>query len=176
MVEGLTTAPVLRDLSHRLGIELPITEGVCRVLDGEDLDELSCELDGPPTDARMNRAVAALASHRSARGPRAARLAAAAAPATTSRLGASPARQLVAPGALALRRRSTATSSSSQWQQLDELAQKFPASDKALARIELALAKQGVDYENDVKPALGPEIDVAGRPRAPVPRRPRSSR
>src|SRR5207253_4249452 len=28
-VEGLTTAPVLRDLSHRLGIELPITEGVC---------------------------------------------------------------------------------------------------------------------------------------------------
>ncbi len=33
-VEGLTTAPVLRDLSHRLGIELPITEGVCSVLDG----------------------------------------------------------------------------------------------------------------------------------------------
>ena len=25
-VEGLTTAPVLRDLSHRLGIELPITK------------------------------------------------------------------------------------------------------------------------------------------------------
>ncbi|MHB8643278.1 MAG: NAD(P)H-dependent glycerol-3-phosphate dehydrogenase [Gaiellaceae bacterium] len=34
-VEGLTTAPVLRDLSHRLGIELPITEGVCAVLEGE---------------------------------------------------------------------------------------------------------------------------------------------
>jgi glycerol-3-phosphate dehydrogenase (NAD(P)+) len=33
-VEGLTTAPVLRDLSHRLGIELPITEGVCTVLEG----------------------------------------------------------------------------------------------------------------------------------------------
>ncbi len=33
-VEGLTTAPVLRDLSHRLGIELPITEGVCAVLEG----------------------------------------------------------------------------------------------------------------------------------------------
>jgi glycerol-3-phosphate dehydrogenase (NAD(P)+) len=32
VVEGLTTAPVLRDLSHRLGIELPITEGVCRIL------------------------------------------------------------------------------------------------------------------------------------------------
>jgi len=40
-VEGLTTAPVLRDLSHRLGIELPITEGVCMVLDGSDLNELA---------------------------------------------------------------------------------------------------------------------------------------
>jgi len=37
VIEGLTTAPVLRDLSHRLGIELPITEGVCAVLDGEPL-------------------------------------------------------------------------------------------------------------------------------------------
>jgi glycerol-3-phosphate dehydrogenase (NAD(P)+) len=33
-VEGLTTAPVLRDLSRRLGIELPITEAVCAVLEG----------------------------------------------------------------------------------------------------------------------------------------------
>jgi RimJ/RimL family protein N-acetyltransferase len=32
VVEGLTTAPVLRDVSRRLGIELPITEGVCAVL------------------------------------------------------------------------------------------------------------------------------------------------
>jgi glycerol-3-phosphate dehydrogenase (NAD(P)+) len=39
-VEGLTTAPVLRDLSHRLGIELPITDGVCAVLGGEPLHEL----------------------------------------------------------------------------------------------------------------------------------------
>src|SRR5436309_1422396 len=36
VVEGVTTAPVLRDLSHRLGVELPITEGVCQVLEGED--------------------------------------------------------------------------------------------------------------------------------------------
>ena len=40
VVEGLTTAPVLRELSHRLGIELPITDGVCAVLDGEPLHEL----------------------------------------------------------------------------------------------------------------------------------------
>jgi glycerol-3-phosphate dehydrogenase (NAD(P)+) len=46
VVEGLTTAPVLRDLSHRLGVELPITEGVCRVLDGESLDALAASLMG----------------------------------------------------------------------------------------------------------------------------------
>jgi glycerol-3-phosphate dehydrogenase (NAD(P)+) len=40
VVEGLTTAPVLRDLSHRLGIELPITEGVCAVLGGLPLSGL----------------------------------------------------------------------------------------------------------------------------------------
>jgi glycerol-3-phosphate dehydrogenase (NAD(P)+) len=46
VVEGLTTAPVLRDLSHRLGIELPITDGVCSVLDGRPLHELAGELMG----------------------------------------------------------------------------------------------------------------------------------
>jgi glycerol-3-phosphate dehydrogenase (NAD(P)+) len=45
-VEGLTTAPVLRDLSRRLGIELLITEGVCQVLDGEDLHDLAANLMG----------------------------------------------------------------------------------------------------------------------------------
>ena len=40
VVEGLTTAPVLRDLSHRLKIELPITEGVCSVLEGTSLGDL----------------------------------------------------------------------------------------------------------------------------------------
>jgi glycerol-3-phosphate dehydrogenase (NAD(P)+) len=45
-VEGLTTAPVLRELSHRVGIELPITEGVCHVLDGQDLHDLAAKLMG----------------------------------------------------------------------------------------------------------------------------------
>jgi glycerol-3-phosphate dehydrogenase (NAD(P)+) len=40
VVEGLTTAPVLRDLSYRMGIELPITDGVCRILEGESLADL----------------------------------------------------------------------------------------------------------------------------------------
>ena len=46
VVEGLTTAPVLRDLSHRLGIELPITEGACRILEGESLGDLVQSLMG----------------------------------------------------------------------------------------------------------------------------------
>jgi glycerol-3-phosphate dehydrogenase (NAD(P)+) len=51
VVEGLTTAPVLRDLSRRLGIELPITEGVCAVLGGLALGELVGDLMGRrPTD------------------------------------------------------------------------------------------------------------------------------
>ena len=51
VVEGLTTAPVLRDLSHRIGVELPITEGVCAVLEGLPLAELTKSLMGRrPTD------------------------------------------------------------------------------------------------------------------------------
>jgi glycerol-3-phosphate dehydrogenase (NAD(P)+) len=45
-VEGLTTAPVLRDLSRRIGVELPITEGVCSVLEGMPLHELAGSLMG----------------------------------------------------------------------------------------------------------------------------------
>jgi glycerol-3-phosphate dehydrogenase (NAD(P)+) len=46
VVEGLTTAPVLRDLSRRLRIELPITEGVCRILEGDSLGDLVASLMG----------------------------------------------------------------------------------------------------------------------------------
>jgi glycerol-3-phosphate dehydrogenase (NAD(P)+) len=44
VVEGLTTAPVLQQLSQRLGAELPITEGVCAVLGGVPLTELVSRL------------------------------------------------------------------------------------------------------------------------------------
>ena len=50
---------------------------------------------------------------------------------------------------------------SDQWQQLDELAHKFPGRDKAIAHLKLELTKKGVDYDTDVKPALGPELDLA---------------
>jgi len=50
-VEGLTTAPALRDLSHRLNVELPITEGVCAVLSGQGLGDLVAGLMGrAPTE------------------------------------------------------------------------------------------------------------------------------
>jgi len=45
-VEGLTTAPVLLALARRLGIDVPITEGVCTVLGGMELSELLASLMG----------------------------------------------------------------------------------------------------------------------------------
>jgi glycerol-3-phosphate dehydrogenase (NAD(P)+) len=51
VVEGLTTAPVLRDLSRRLGVELPITEAICEVLAGTSaLDLVSGLMSRTPTD------------------------------------------------------------------------------------------------------------------------------
>jgi glycerol-3-phosphate dehydrogenase (NAD(P)+) len=45
-VEGLTTAPVLRELAKRVGVEMPITNAVCEILDGRSLDELIAGLMG----------------------------------------------------------------------------------------------------------------------------------
>ena len=51
VVEGITTAPVLRDLARRLGVELPITEAVCSVLEGTSPTELvSGLMSRKPTD------------------------------------------------------------------------------------------------------------------------------
>jgi glycerol-3-phosphate dehydrogenase (NAD(P)+) len=50
-VEGLITAPVLLELAHSVGVELPITEGVCAVLSGQSLGELVSRLMGrQPTE------------------------------------------------------------------------------------------------------------------------------
>ena len=46
VVEGVTTAPVLRDLARRHELELPITEAVCAVLDGASIDDLASGLMG----------------------------------------------------------------------------------------------------------------------------------
>jgi glycerol-3-phosphate dehydrogenase (NAD(P)+) len=45
-VEGITTAPTLLELSRRVGVELPITDGVVAVLSGQSLGELVARLMG----------------------------------------------------------------------------------------------------------------------------------
>jgi Protein of unknown function (DUF3352) len=50
---------------------------------------------------------------------------------------------------------------SAQWKQVDALLDKFPGKDKLITAIEKELTKQGVSYEQDIKPALGPEVDIA---------------
>jgi glycerol-3-phosphate dehydrogenase (NAD(P)+) len=45
-VEGLTTAPLLDDLGTRVGVDLPITRGVCEILGGGSLHELVAGLMG----------------------------------------------------------------------------------------------------------------------------------
>jgi putative component of toxin-antitoxin plasmid stabilization module len=50
---------------------------------------------------------------------------------------------------------------SAQLKQADALSKKFPGRAKALADMRKGMAKDGVDFERDVRPALGPEIDVA---------------
>ena len=50
-VEGITTAPVLREAAQRVGVELPITEGVCAVLSGQRIGGLLARLMGrQPTE------------------------------------------------------------------------------------------------------------------------------
>jgi glycerol-3-phosphate dehydrogenase (NAD(P)+) len=49
-VEGLTTAPILRDLSESLGIELPITNGIVEALQGRPIGHVIAEfMRRPPT-------------------------------------------------------------------------------------------------------------------------------
>ena len=50
-VEGITTAPVLHELAQRVGVEMPITEGVCAVLSGQSIGDLLARLMGrQPTE------------------------------------------------------------------------------------------------------------------------------
>jgi hypothetical protein len=51
--------------------------------------------------------------------------------------------------------------SSSQWQKVDGLLKKFPIRDRLLTQIKQGLTSQKLDYDRDLKPALGSEVDVA---------------
>jgi hypothetical protein len=56
---------------------------------------------------------------------------------------------------------------SSQWQALDGLLGKFPGYDTLLGKLQNGFEqKTGLSWTNDVKPALGPEVDVAVLPTA----------
>lgn len=48
--------------------------------------------------------------------------------------------------------------SSDQWQKVTELAARFPGTPQLIAEIEKQT--HGLDFEQDVKPALGPEVDL----------------
>jgi len=51
--------------------------------------------------------------------------------------------------------------SADQWQQVDELLRKFPAYPMLVSEIRESLQEDtGLDYEDDVKPALGDEVDL----------------
>ena len=49
---------------------------------------------------------------------------------------------------------------SEQWQQADELLQRFPAREKLLEALRTKLSAEGVDWESEVEPALGPTVEV----------------
>jgi hypothetical protein len=49
---------------------------------------------------------------------------------------------------------------SSQWQTVNKLANKFPDKQQAVDSLTQALRKKGLDWERDLKPAAGPELDV----------------
>jgi Protein of unknown function (DUF3352) len=50
---------------------------------------------------------------------------------------------------------------SDQWQQADDLLRRFPDGDRLIAELRKLVAEQGVDWEQDVKPALGGTTAIA---------------
>jgi hypothetical protein len=50
--------------------------------------------------------------------------------------------------------------SSSQWQKADQLLGRFPGREKLLASARKDLAKDGLSWERDVKPALGDDLNL----------------
>jgi hypothetical protein len=80
--------------------------------------------------------------------------------ATTSGSGDTAGATLVRPDALVFVSFDTDLGSS-QWKQVDALSKKFAGRDEALSQINHELEKNSVDYSRDIKPAVGPEVDLA---------------
>src|SRR5687767_2245307 len=49
---------------------------------------------------------------------------------------------------------------SEEWQQAEELVGRFPDGERAIAMLLEELQEEDVDFEQDVRPALGPEVAV----------------
>ena len=65
-----------------------------------------------------------------------------------------------APGSTAVYVTGVTDPASSQWAKADELLGHFPAREKLLASLREELEKDGLTWERDVKPALGPELNL----------------
>jgi len=50
---------------------------------------------------------------------------------------------------------------SDQWQQVDELLQKFPGRERLISEIREGLSSEGVSYDDDIEPALGEALYFA---------------
>src|SRR5438128_2393069 len=50
--------------------------------------------------------------------------------------------------------------SSSQWQKAEDLLGRFPGREKLFAEARKELAKDGLSWEKDVKPALGDDLNL----------------
>lgn len=78
-----------------------------------------------------------------------------------SNVGAGPASSagLLKPGALVYWQ-TVSDPDSAQWEQAEDLLARFPDGDRWLAQLKRDLQDEGVTWEEDVKPALGPVVDV----------------
>jgi hypothetical protein len=79
-----------------------------------------------------------------------------------SNVGAGPASSagLLKPGAVVYSQ-TVSDPDSAQWEQAEDLLARFPDGDRWLAQLKRDLQDEGVTWEEDVKPALGPVVDVA---------------
>ena len=59
----------------------------------------------------------------------------------------------------------TTDASSAQWAAADALLDRFPGRDKLVQSLLEEIQAEGLDWETDIKPALGPEIDIVVLPR-----------
>ena len=73
-----------------------------------------------------------------------------------------PAGASIAPASAAVFVSIRTDSGSEQWQQAEDLIAKFPDGRRAIDSILSELSDKGVDFEQDLQPALGPETDIVG--------------